>query len=172
MVDFVVEVQNLPELRRALRDYPKISEPIFQKALAATAAVFAKYTQKNDPVPYRTGNLLMSFRHATGKLWARWYPTAKYAPFVEFGRGWVYPVNAKALSWEVVEGGGYRTATSGRRYHTGLTRTRVFAMYSRPSKPKPFMGKIAQKATPEINKLFVQALDMVNKEIAKRANLK
>lgn len=172
MSDVIIEIQNLPELRRALRDYPKISEPIFQRVLSATAAVFAKHTRKNDPVPYRTGNLLMSFRHATGKLLARWFPTAHYAKFVEFGRGWVYPVNARALSWESITGGGYRTAASGRRYHTGLTRTRVFTMYSRPSKPKPFMGKIAQKATPEINKLFKQSLDIVNREIAKRTNLR
>lgn len=81
----VVEIKNLDRLQRALRDYEDISRPILQKAMEATNAVFAKHTLKGDPVPYRTGFLLASFRHKVGDLQATWRPTVKYAGFVEYG---------------------------------------------------------------------------------------
>lgn len=83
--DYRIEIQGLTELNFAFRNYPKISEPIFQKAIMATGAVFAKNTLKDNPVPWITGNLLQSFRFRTGRLYAIWYPTAYYAPFVNFG---------------------------------------------------------------------------------------
>ena len=83
--DYRIEIQGLPALNFAFRNYPKISEPIFQKAIMATGAVFAKNTLKDNPVPWRTGNLLQSFRFRTGRLYAIWYPTANYAPYVNFG---------------------------------------------------------------------------------------
>jgi hypothetical protein len=83
--DYRIEIQGLTELNFAFRNYPKISEPIFQKAIMATGAVFAKNTLKDNPVPWRTGNLLQSFRFRTGQLYAIWYPTANYAVFVNDG---------------------------------------------------------------------------------------
>jgi len=153
MADIEIEIKNLDSLRRALRDYPKISEPIFQKAIVASQAVLAKYTLKNDPVPYRTGFLLQSFRFATGRLWARWFPTVKYAVYVHEGTRphEIFPKFKRALYWEGAEHPVKRVRHPG-------------------TKPNPFMIKIAKKATPEINKLFLQALDKVNQEIANKAN--
>ncbi|GIW70324.1 MAG: hypothetical protein KatS3mg101_1071 [Patescibacteria group bacterium] len=153
MADIVVEIQNLKELQRALRDYQKISEPILQKAVVASQAVFAKYTLKNDPVPYRTGFLLQSFRFATGRLIAKWFPTVHYAIYVHEGTRphEIYPKNKKALYWEGAE------HPVKRVNHPG-------------TKANPFMEKIAKKATPDINKLFIQALDIINREVAKRVN--
>lgn len=83
--DYLVEIQGLPALNFALRNYQKLSEPIFQKAIMASGAVFGKNTLKDNPVPWRTGNLLQSFRFRTGRLFAIWFPTAYYAVFVNDG---------------------------------------------------------------------------------------
>lgn len=172
MSDFQVTIQNLPELRRAFREYPKIAAPIIQRALQATQFIFQKNTLKDDPVPWRTGNLLQSFRFRTSAGQARWYPTAKYAPFVEFGTAphTIAPVTARVLAWPTGGGGRYTTAASGRQYYRGGNGTTSFAMrVNHPgSKPRPFMKKIVEKSTNEINKLFGQAGDMITREIARR----
>jgi len=51
---------------------------------------------------------------------------APYASWVEHGRGWIFPVRAKALRF-IVDG------------------KAVFAAYARPSQPKPFMQPTADK---------------------------
>lgn len=91
MADVTVEIKNLDKLQRALRNYEGIARPILQQAMAATNAVFAKYTLRKDPVPYRTGFLLASFRHKLGNLEARWMPTARYATFLEYGTSRMEP---------------------------------------------------------------------------------
>ncbi len=158
MAEIIIKIENLKELQRAFRDYPKISEPILQKGLVATQAIFASNTLKNDPVPWRTGNLLMSFRVQVCRLFARWYPTAPYAAYVNDGTG-IYgprgvpitPKNKKALYWE----GAAHPVRSVR----GM-------------RPRKYMEKIVEKAQPQVNKMFVQALDLINLEIAKRINLR
>ena len=142
-----VEIKNLKELMKSFQQYPRIAEPVLQRAVDATQAIFAKHTLKDDPVPWRTGNLLHSFRFTTGKLQARWFPTARYAPFVEFGRGYVYPKQKKVLSW--VNPGGQR----------------VFAKFSRPSKPRPFMRQIVEKSQSDVENVFRQAGDIIVREI-------
>jgi len=99
--DFAIKIQNLPELQSALKKYPDISKSVLQKAIEATQFVFQKNTIKDDPVPWKTGNLLQSFRFANSPFKARWYPTARYAPFVEFGTKphEIRPVNARVLAW-------------------------------------------------------------------------
>lgn len=137
-----------------MRDYPRISEPILQKAVVASQAVLAKHTLRKDPVPYRTGFLLQSFRFATGRLVARWFPTVHYALYVHEGTHphEIFPRIKKALFWEGAAHPVKRVSHPG-------------------TKANPFMRRIAEKATPDINKLFIQALDIINREIAKRTNL-
>ncbi len=144
-----VEIKNIRALTQAFQRYPKISEPVLQRAVDATQAVFAKHSLKDDPIPWRTGNLLHSFRFKSGKLQAAWFPTARYAPFVEYGRGFVYPRQKKVLSW--VNPGGQR----------------VFARFSRPSKARPFMNQIVEKSKQDVEKLFRQAGDIIVREIGK-----
>ena len=120
-----VQIKGLDRLTKALKRYPKISAPIFERGLNATAAVFAKHTLKDDPVPWRTGMLTQTFefKPATeSRLIATWRPTRIYAPFVEYG-------------------------------------TRRMAA-------RPFMGKIIEKAKPEVDRLMDQSLDLVTKAIA------
>lgn len=84
----IVEIKGLDKLKKAFKQYPRISEPIFMRALNATAAVFAKNTLKGDPVPWRTGMLTQTFTFTpakSGDLKASWRPTRHYAPYVEFG---------------------------------------------------------------------------------------
>lgn len=175
MTDFVLEIQGVNELKRALRDYPKISEPILQKAIVATQFVMTKNTLKDNPVPYRTGNLLQSFRYQIGRLQARWTPTARYAPFVEFGTRPhpIFPVNARVLAWQKGGIGKYVTAGSGRRYYKTAKGTMVFAAHvNHPgTKPHPFMSKIAKKSVPEVSKLFKSALDLINQQIARQTKI-
>jgi hypothetical protein len=144
-----VEIKNVRALAQSLRAYPKIAEPVLQRAVDATNAVFAKHSLKDDPIPWRTGNLLHSFRFQSGRLQGRWFPTARYAPFVEYGRGYVYPKQKKVLSW---------VNQSGQR---------VFAKFSRPSKPRPFMNQILEKSQADVQKLFRQAGDIIIREIGK-----
>ena len=163
---FEIKIEGLDPLNAALREYPQVARPILERAFAATQAVLAKHTVK-DVVPWRTGNLLQSFRFHAGGLEARWSPTAAYAAFVEFGRGYVYPKTKKALSWERTSGGGYITSASGRRYYRQGQSGRIFAKFSRPSRPKPFMRKILDRATPDVERVFVEALDQVSAAIGK-----
>ena len=125
-------------------------------------------------MPWRTGNLLQSFRFATGNLQARWFPTAKYAPFVEFGTAphIIRPKNKKVLSWVSGGGGGYATSRSGRRYYKSTSGMRSFAMevHHPGTKPKPFMEKIVKKSEPEVARLFEQAGDIILRNIASQAS--
>jgi len=165
--EFKLEIQGIKGLTRALKQYPKIAQPILQRAFVATQAIFAKHTLKDNPVPWRTGNLLQSFRFRTGILQARWFPTANYAPMVEFGRGFVFSKNGTALSWMNKVGGGYVTAKSGRKYYKSGITDRIFAKYSRPAKGRPFMQKIVDNSKEEVSKKFVEAMNLINADIAK-----
>ncbi len=171
-----VEIKGIQELRRAMRDYPKIAEPILQRAIAATQAVFAKHTLKNDPVPFRTGFLLQSFRFAASRLQARWFPTVKYALWVHEGTRphTILPIRARALAWEQGGSRGYITSRTGRQYYRSKAGTMVFAArVNHPgTKPKPFMRQILRKSQPDINQLFKQAGDIITREIGKRANFR
>ena len=62
------------------------------------------------------------------------------------------------------------TAASGRQYYRSTAGTTQFAMrVNHPgTKPKPFMEKIVKKSVNEVNDLFRQAGDIINREIAKQ----
>ena len=124
--NYQVEIKGLKDLMFAFKNYSKISEPIMQRAVDATGAIFGKNTLKDNPVPWRTGNLLQSFRFERGRLLARWFPTVYYAPFVHDGTKFI--------------------------------------------KSNPFMPKIVAKSEAEVNKVFREAQDMINREIAKSTN--
>lgn len=177
---FKLEIQGLAGLTRALKEYPAISRLILQRAFVGTQAAFAKHTLKGNPVPYRTGFLLASFRFKADTLAARWFPTAAYAPYVEFGTGiygprggLIYPKTARVLSWATGGStGAYATSASGRRYYKSGAGTagRVFARYIKGSRAHPFMQSIVDNSTEDVLKLFAQAEDLINAEIAKQSS--
>lgn len=170
--DFEIKIRGLRELRAAFRDYPKISAPILQRAIVATQFIFTKHTLKDDPVPFRTGALLQSFRYQIGFLEGRWYPTVHYAPYVEFGTRphRIEPRSARVLAWSEGGLGRYVTAASGRQYYKQGTGSRRFAAYvNHPgTKAHPFMERIVTKSTPDVQSFFVKALDQINQQIAAR----
>jgi hypothetical protein len=118
-----------------------------QRALAASQAVLAKYTNK-DTVPWRTGFLVQTFRAqlTTGML--RWYPTASYARFVEFGTKphTITATNAKALYWP---GADHPVKSVS---HPG-------------TKANAFMERIVETAQPDIDAQFGAALQQIVAEM-------
>ena len=168
--DFKVEIQGLKELQFALKRYSSISVPRFQQAMTRVPSILAKFTVKGV-VPWRTGNLVQTFRQRIGRLQAEWFPTASYAAAVEFGHKEIRPVTARVLSWVSQTHGQYVTSGSGRRYYKGRTMSsRIFAKKVRKTEPRPFMEAIRDRATPEITTLFFRALDLINTDIANATN--
>jgi hypothetical protein len=153
MSTFAVTIPNLPALQDALASYPAISAPIVQSAIVGAQAILAKYTTAAT-VPVRTGYLLQNWAFEIGNLFARWYPRASYAPYVEFGTAphLIRPVNKRVLA----------NANTGEIFGT--------LVHHPGTKPNPFMERIVAAAQPEISALFGQALDKVNQTIAAQAN--
>jgi hypothetical protein len=145
---FAVTIPNLQKIQTALADYPSISRPIIQRAIVAAQAVLAKFTT-SATVPIRTGYLVQNWAFEIGDLQARWYPRASYAPYVEFGTAPhdIKPVNKRVLA----------NAKTGAIYGT--------LVHHPGTKANPFMERIVASAQPEIESLFVQALNQVTTAI-------
>lgn len=150
---FQVSIPNLPKLTQALASYPSIAAPIIQKAIVGAQAILAKFTNR-DTVPIRSGYLVQSWGFEVGSLWARWFPKAEYAPFVEFGTPphIIKPVNAKVLA----------------NTKTGQIFGKI--VHHPGTKPNPFMERIAAAAQPDIDALFADALDKITGQIAAQTN--
>lgn len=148
-MQFAVSIPNLPDLQKALAQYPSVSTPILQRAIVAAQAILAKFTNAST-VPIKTGYLVNNWGFDIGQLQARWFPRAAYAPFVEFGTGphIIVPVNKRVLA---------NTAT-GQIFGTRVKHP--------GSKANPYMERIVAASQPEINELFVTALDQITTAIA------
>lgn len=147
-------IEGLDKIRAVMQRAPQIAEPIFQKAVSGSQDILAKYTtgrNSGGPVPWRTGNLTLSFRKQVGRMWARWYPTAPYAIYVQKGVEpfIMRPKNKKALYWP------------GAAHPVRSVKNPGF-------KGNPFMNKILDLAQPEINTLFANSLDRVTEALAER----
>ena len=147
-MDFKVQIAGLPELVAKLQEAPAIAAPILQRALSASQAILAKYTVKGI-VPWRTGFMVQSFRAELTSGMLRWFPTASYAPMVEFGTKphTIVPKNAKALFWP-------GAAHPVRKVNHPGTR------------PNAFMERIIAAAQPEIDAQFSAALSRIVAAIA------
>jgi hypothetical protein len=145
---FTVTIQGLDQLVAKLKEAPSIAAPILQRALSASQAVLAKHTVKGI-VPWRTGFLAQTFQAqlTTGML--RWFPTASYAPFVEFGTAphVILPKDKKALYWPGAE------HPVARVNHPG-------------TQPNDFMGRIVDASQEEIDATFGTALSQITAAIA------
>jgi hypothetical protein len=147
-MEFQVQITGLNALVAKLREAPSIAAPILQRALSASQAILAKHTVKGV-VPWRTGFLVQSFRAelTTGML--KWFPTANYAPFVEFGTPphVIVPKNAKALYWPGAQ------HPVRKVNHPG-------------TKPNQFMERIVSESQGEIDAQFGSALQAITAAIA------
>lgn len=144
------EIKGLKEIQSALNQAPEIAKPIFQRAIEGTAAVFAKHTQKNNPVPWRTGALTQTFQFNPGPLRATWGPTRNYAIFVHEGTA---PHVITARNGKVLANKGTGQFFGKVVHHPG-------------TKANPFMPKILAKAEKEVNQLFEQALEIFTNKLA------
>jgi HK97 gp10 family phage protein len=147
---FNVQVKNLDKLTRSLEKYPKESEPILQRAIDASNAVLAKHTIKGN-VPWRTGNLVQSFRFASARLRASWFPTASYAKFVHDGTS---PHTIEVKSRRVLANTDTGEIFGRRVQHPG-------------TKAQPFLETNLGKSRKEIEKTFAKALDLIVARTAK-----
>lgn len=92
MADINIVIENLPELRLNLKNYPKITISWLNKAIHASVLQLQKDAvdsnfQFKTPRSKRTGYLQASFGLGIsfGDLYGKIGPTAFYAPFVYFG---------------------------------------------------------------------------------------
>ncbi len=90
-VKITINDKQLNQLSIGMRKAPISTTKLLERTVAAAQFVLQKNTIKNDPVPYDTGFLLMSFRYqqplqgSSNRLMARWFPTIQYAVFVDQG---------------------------------------------------------------------------------------
>jgi hypothetical protein len=150
---FSISIPNLPQLQKALAEYPAISTPIIQNAVVAAQAILAKFTTAAT-VPVKTGYLVQNWAFEIGNLTARWYPRASYAPFVEFGTG---PHIIKAINKRVLANTQTGQVFGPVVHHPG-------------TKANPFMERIVAASVPDIESLFAQALEKVTAQIAEQSN--
>jgi hypothetical protein len=147
-MQFTVQIVGLSDLLARLQQAPSIVAPILQRALSASQAILAKYTTKTT-VPWRTGFLAQTFQAqlTTGML--RWFPTASYASFVEFGTKphIIEPRDARALYWPGAD-------------HP------VRLVHHPGTKENPFMERIIAAAQPEIDTTFTNALEQIVQQMA------
>lgn len=132
----------MDDLKAKYAQAPDIIGPILQQAINRSPDVLAKYTVRPQ-VPYVSGQLIETFQREVQGLTAYWFPTVKYAPFVEFGTGphVIYPKNKKALFWP---GAAHPVKKVN---HPG-------------TRPNPFMERILDAAKDEINATFKEALNV------------
>jgi hypothetical protein len=147
-MEFNVQIVGLDKLVANLQQAPAIAAPILQRALSASGAILAKHTVKGV-VPWRTGFLTQSFRAEVTSGMLRWFPTASYAPYVEFGTKphTIVPKDKQALYWP----GAKHPVKSVN--HPG-------------TKPNQFMERIVTESQDEIDSQFVNALTQITEAIA------
>jgi hypothetical protein len=147
-MEFSVQISGLDALVAKLKEAPSIAAPILQRALSASQAILAKHTVKGV-VPWRTGFLTQSFRAEMTPGMLRWFPTASYAPYVEFGTKphTIVAKNAKALFWP---GAAHPVRKVN---HPGTA-------------ANDFMGRIISTSQGEIDAMFGTALTQITAAIA------
>ena len=152
MATFQIQIPNIVPLQNAMRQYSSIATPIIQKAVVASQAILAKFTNPST-VPVRTGYLVQNWAFEISTLKARWYPRASYAPYVEFGTKphTIVPVNKRVLA----------NKQTGQIFGTRVNHP--------GSAPNPFMERIVAAAQPEITALFETALTQIMQIVTSQA---
>lgn len=148
---FTIEIPNIAQFTAAFEQYPEVSLPILQKALSAAGAVLAKNTTRST-VPWRTGFLTQSFAAQMVGLVLRWYPTASYARYVQFGTAphMIFPKDRMALFWPGAE----HPVRSVR--HPG-------------TRGQDYMGAIIKASQEDILGTFEKALEQITQKIAQQS---
>ena len=150
-MQFQVTIQGLPQLPQLSRKLPQSSRQ-FCNGHFRLPAQFLRATLSKELCPGAPAFSPRSFRAEIQGLVLRWFPTASYAPFVEFGTKPhdIYPVNKEALFW------------AGAAHPVRLSTTPAL-------KPNDFMGRIVETSQEEINATFGTALEQITAAIAAQA---
>jgi hypothetical protein len=161
---FEIKIEKLPELRQSFKRFPTVAAPILSRTINMALALLGG--EALQEVPVKTTNLRKSFKtmlaSPTSLVGAFW-PTAKYAPYVEYGTRphIIRPKNARVLAWE----SGFRgmtTSKGGKRYYANKTSANFAAYVNHPgTKPNPFMERIIARTEGKINDLFSRALEQI-----------
>jgi len=152
---FTIQIVGLAALTAAFQDFPAISLPYLQKALASSWQVLAKNTT-TATVPFRTGFLLQSFGGTIEGLTATWGPDVRYktsySRFVEFGTAPhdIFPKDKQALYWP---GAAHPVKVV---HHPG-------------TKANDYMGRIVRTSQEDINEQFSTALQQIIEAITMQA---
>lgn len=152
---FIVKIEGIDALTKHLSDYPKIAEPILQRAIMASAAEVFKPSQQAGIVPFKTGFLRKSYGVVSGRLFAKIAPgtvyPVKYAGWMNDGTRphTIAPKNKKALFWK---GAAHPTKKPVR--HPG-------------TKPRLYVEKTVEIAKPNIDNHFKRAAELIVEAIAK-----
>jgi hypothetical protein len=149
---FSVTIPNLAALQEKLASYPEISAPIIQNAIVASQAILAGNTNATT-VPVRTAYLVQNWGWQVGQFFARWFPMATYAPYVEFGTG---PHIIKAVNKRVLANTATGQIFGSVVHHPG-------------TKANPFLERIIAASQGAIDDLFNQALQTITDAISAQA---
>lgn len=151
MASFAVEIENLDEVIKALKSYPKVAEKRIQQAVEAGAAEVQKNAVKGV-VPWRTGMLCQSFGLGItiGRMFARVTPTVEYAIYVHEGTR-PHIITARP-------GGGL--------FWPGAAHP-MKSVHHPGTKPNRFMPRIMERANKRIQHHFQRALDLIASDLTK-----
>ncbi len=120
-----IELTGTEAMIRGLQDAPARVQHQVATLLEKTAHVIQRKAYQLAPVgKYLGGRLRQSIQvHVISRdpVHIEVGPNVSYAKYIEFGRGWVFPVYKKALRWETRGG------------------KAVFARWARPAAAQPFM---------------------------------
>lgn len=159
MINFDVKIVGLEEIKAAFDKAPALVQPILHKAIVDSSATLAKNTTP-DIVPIgATKQLYKTFQADIGELYARWFPTVKYAKDVEFGRG---PTRIPKGSLE------YESLKKWADYKGANFRQVLHGIETGGTSAHPYIKRILQVSQAEIDRIFVKAGNDITKKLASK----
>lgn len=166
---YSIQIQGLPELQRAFKEYPKIAAPRVANAINKALAILQK-SATDDVLQFKTSRGLR-----TGYLQASWgmpgIGLELATPVKLAGRIWS---NARYALF-VHEGTRPHVITVVRRRVLANKKTgQIFGrvVHHPGSKPNRFLPRIIERGQGEITQSFGQALQNVMSDIAARTNIR
>lgn len=139
-----IEFKGTDVLLTGLRDAPmRLQQKVADLFEGAAKNIRTKAVRLAPVGKYEGGTLRRSIQtHIISRdpLHIEVGPNVEYAKYVEFGRGWVYPIRAKALHW------------------MGRGGKHIFARWARPAKAQPFMRPAIEAGLGRLATLLEKAL--------------
>ena len=144
---FQISIPNIADIQAAYKQAPEIMSAIISKAINVSAGYVAQANESSN-IPFKTGRLVGSFLADIQATMLRWFPTASYAPYVEFGVGPSPGRYVPAIGKRLVNG-------SNIGMWPGF-------------KGNDYMGRIKSNATPMVQQAFKDAMVEFANQMAKQ----